>query len=42
MIALELAQVVHLDHEVVEALAVLGDRDLGLDDVAVAGGDGAR
>src|SRR5512132_3199926 len=37
---LQLPQVGDLDHEVVDAAAVVGHGDLGLGDVAVAGGDG--
>src|SRR5690349_3175298 len=36
---LQLVQILDLDHEVVEPLAVVGHRDLGLDDVALPGGD---
>src|SRR5688572_20089269 len=39
---LQLPEVLHLHHEVVDAAAVLGHGDLRLRDVAVARGDGAR
>src|SRR5882724_3898052 len=38
--ALQLLKVLHLDDEMVEALPVVGDGDLRLGDVALAGGDG--
>src|SRR5215831_1234841 len=39
---LELAEVVHLDDEVIEPPAILGHGDLGPGDVALTGGDRAR
>src|SRR6185295_7189701 len=36
---LELLEVLHLDHEMIDALAVVGDGDVRLGDIAVAGRD---
>src|SRR5712692_3809732 len=40
--ALELLEILHLDDEVVEALAIVGDGDLGLDDVPLPRGNRSR